>query len=389
MKQVTGRRGAAALATTAVLALAACGGSDEQKATTTAGEDTAKTQAVASIEAAKKLPEFTLEAPTIDLEKVRGKKIFNIPLTSAIPYVVAISKEGEKIAKEHGVEWVEHTNQGTPTEYAAGINQAIQQKADVIILSQGIDPQLVIPALRDAKRAGIPVLAAHNYQNGEQAPESVRDLLGGLANAPFAEAAALEVDFAVAQDGCDIKPLAINGADIPPSKVMQKAIEERLAELCPDVKLETLDVTVPEWGTKIRPEVQSRLTQDPKINWIFAHYDSMGIPAEAGIRAAGRIGDVKVVGFNGTPAVLKMLQDGKVIAGDVGENVNWLAYSAVDQAFRMLGAGPVIESGDVGSPVRVFDKSNVDDAGTPPTMHDGYGDAYVDGYRKLWGLEAR
>ena len=39
-------------------------------------------------------------------------------------------------------------NQGNPTQWAAGINQAISQKADLIILDAGNDPKLLIPQLQ-------------------------------------------------------------------------------------------------------------------------------------------------------------------------------------------------------------------------------------------------
>ena len=38
-------------------------------------------------------------------------------------------------------------------------------------------------------------------------------------------------------------------------------------------------------------------------------------------------------------------------------------------------------------PIRIFDKDNVDETGDPPTDSQGYGDAYRDGYMKLWGLK--
>jgi len=109
---------------------------------------------------------------------------------------------------------------------------------------------------------------------------------------------------------------------------------------------------------------------------------------EAGIRAAGKgDGSIRIASYNGTPAIMKLIQDGDIMAAEQGENINWLAYANMDQAFRTLGGGPIIEDGFVQTPLRTFDDSNIDEAGTPPVGDKGYGDAYVKGYNELWGIE--
>ncbi|MBN8866377.1 MAG: sugar ABC transporter substrate-binding protein [Solirubrobacterales bacterium] len=370
------------------LTIAACGSDDSgNSGGSGSGSDSSSAQAKAkeAIAKAQEVPAFTLDAPKIDLSKIKGKTIFNIPLSSAIPFEVEISERMKEIATDQGLKWIEYPNQGTPTEWASGISQAIQQKVDLIILSQGIDPKQVIPQLKAAKSAGIPVLVTHTYQEGQQTPAAVADLIAANANAPFEEAGRLQSEYAIAQDGCDIKPVIVNAPDIVPSEYVQKGLLAGISDLCPDVEPKVIDVNVTEWATKIQPEVQSALTQDPDINWVLTHYDSMTIPATAGIRAAGKTGQVGVTGFNGTTEVLKMVQDGTITA-DVGESTSWLAYASIDQGFRVLGAGPVIEDGNVGTPLRLFDSSNIDEAGNPPKPGEGYGDAYVEGYEKLWGL---
>jgi ribose transport system substrate-binding protein len=81
---------------------------------------------------------------------------------------------------------------------------------------------------------------------------------------------------------------------------------------------------------------------------------------------------------------MKLIQDGKVMAMDVGENIAWLGYSEMDQAGRILtGADPIADGNEM-TPLRVFTKDNIDETGTPPTPDKGYGDAYVSGYGALW-----
>jgi len=385
------------MAALAIFVIAACG--DDEPASSGSGSETTATEpeaagggaqeeAKAAVEAAKKIPEFTLEAEPVDLSKIKGKKIFNVPVASTIPYVAAVDKEMQRLAKDNGLEFVQYENEGNPTQWAAGINQAIQQKADVIIMNSGNDPRLVIPQLKRAKEAGIPVLVAHLYQNGTGPQDEVKDLVTGYVTVPFAESARLSVDYAVAESGCDgMSALIINAKEVPPSQGIVDAMKEHLTKRCPDSKVAEINVPVVEWGTKIRPEVQSAIQRDPTLKWVLPIYDSMSLGAEAGIRAAGKgDGSIRIASYNGTPAIMKLIQDGDIMAAEQGENINWLAYGTMDQAFRVLGGGPIIEDGNVQTPLRTFDDSNIDEAGTPPAGDKGYGDAYVKGYEKLWGL---
>jgi ribose transport system substrate-binding protein len=101
------------------------------------------------------------------------------------------------------------------------------------------------------------------------------------------------------------------------------------------------------------------------------------------IRAAGAGGRVKISTFNGTPFVLKLLQENDVLTSDVGESLAWVGWASMDQAFRAIAGEPPVRSEH--TPLRVFDATNVAQAGNPPRFDSGYGDAYIQGYRKLWG----
>ena len=372
--------------------VAACGDDDSDDggdSGSTTSTDTGDSQQTAqdSVDEAKQIPEFTLEADPVDLEKVKGKTIFNIPVSSAIPYVADVDEQMQQIAKDTGVEWVQFENQGTPTEWGQGIEQGVNQGADLINLDAGLDPSLVIPQLKKAKQAGIPVQVSHLYEDGTGPSADYADLVSSIVTVPFHKSGELSVDYAVSQDGCDVDVLIINAAEVPPSDGIVDAMQSRLTELCPDANTKVINVPVVDWGTKIQPEVQSALQANPKLNWILPIYDSMSLPAEAGVKAAQKgDGSVQIASYNGTPDVLKLIQDGDIMAAEQGENVNWLGYANMDQMFRTLGAGPIIEDGNVQTPLRTFDDSNIDEVGTPPAADKGYGDAYVSGYESLWGI---
>ena len=92
----------------------------------------------------------------------------------------------------------------------------------------------------------------------------------------------------------------------------------------------------------------------------------------------------KIVSYNGTPFVLDMMRDGDIVEMDVGKSLGWVGMAGIDADMRVLcGKGTVTK---LNTPAYIFDKSNVATAGKPATFNDGYGDAHIAGFKKLWGL---
>jgi ribose transport system substrate-binding protein len=108
------------------------------------------------------------------------------------------------------------------------------------------------------------------------------------------------------------------------------------------------------------------------------------VPATtAALHLEGRSKGVGIATYNGTPAILGNIQSGNFVTMDVGESAPWIAYSSMDQAFRLLAGKPIVKASN---PVRVWYSGNVSQAGNPPTLTQGYGSAFEVGFFKLWGL---
>jgi ribose transport system substrate-binding protein len=357
---------AAALAAVAILALPA-----------SAAVPGPIANAVRSYEA---VPAFKAPGPAIDASKARGKTIFIIPESSSIPFISTIDKSIVKVAKLVGVKTTVYTNQAQPSEWAAGMNQALAQKPDLIMLQGAPDPRVLQPQLAAAQKAGIPVLVTHFFEESDPLPPNVN----ALVRVQFNQAARLEADYTITDTGGKANVLIVTSNEVPIAKGMLNAMKQEFAKCGSSCKYTIVNVPIPDWATKIQTEVQSALVRNPEINYVIPFVDGMAQFTAAGITSAGKTGKVKISTFNGTPFALKMIQDGNVLAMDVGENLDWLGWADMDQALRMLvGAKPVYSEH---TPLRVFDKSNVAQTGRPPRDSTGYGNAYVAGYKKLWGL---
>jgi ribose transport system substrate-binding protein len=374
-----------AIAVLLVTGLAACGGDDETPeggggATNANGGGSSFEGAQANLDKYRAVPEFTAPGPEFDAAKVAGgKRLFVIPASTQIPFVATIANHMRDISKRTGVRMEIWQNQGQPSQWVQGMNAAESQGADAIVLLAGIDPAGLQPQIQAAKAKGIPTIVAHLYDDDQETAPN----LGGLVNIPYRLAGQLIADQAIADTEGDANALVITINQVKSTVPMVDGIKEEFEKYCADCKLSFTDVTIADVATKIQPNVQAALTSDPAINYVIALYDSAEAPfAAAGIRAAGRAEQVKISTFNGTPEILKEVENGDIIAMDVGENLDWIAHAVMDQSMRIMGGLDPVEN--AGVPVRVFDDANIAEAGADFT--GGFGEEYLSGYRQLWGL---
>lgn len=355
----------------------ACGDDDEQAGM--GGPDAAGVEAAGkAVERFRALPRFTPPGPSFDARReLRGKLIYEIPITSEVPFIGAVERGMRQAAGEVGATLETFPNQGRPSQWAQGIRTAVASHADAILLLAQ-DPDLVRPQVEQAEAAGLPVVVLRTTGEGEPCPETGTTCVPG----PFEQAGRLEADFVIADSGGDANVLVITSNDARSTRSLVRGLEQEFAARCPACDVQYVDVPIPDWAAKVRGEVQSALVRDPMIDYVIPIYDSMSQFAVPAIVAGGASERVRIATFNGTPFVLEMLQDGDVVAMDAGENLAWVGWAAMDQAFRVVAGERPVRSER--TPLRVFEAQNVDEAGTPPRFDRGYGRAYVDGYRELW-----
>jgi ribose transport system substrate-binding protein len=336
--------------------------------------------AQANLNRYKAVPKFVAPGPAFDARaSARGKTLFVIPASSQVPFVSTINNHIRRIATPIGLKVTTWQNQGQPSQWVQGMNAAIAQKASAIVLLAGNDPAALQPQIKAAKAKGIPTIVAHLYDENQPSAPNV----GGVVNIPYKIAGRLIADQAIVDTKGDANAVVVTINQVKSTIPMVQGIREEFRRYCQDCKLKFTDVTIADIATKIQPNVQAALTADPSINYVIALYDSAEVPfVAAAIRAAGRIGRVKVSTFNGTPEMLKLVKQGDIVNMNVGENLEWIGYAVVDQSMRIMGGLKPVKSERV--PVRVFDRSNIGQAG--PRFTSGWGNTYVSGYRKLWRL---
>ena len=328
-----------------------------------------------------KIPTFNSPLPAFDAAAcMKNKKILSIPVSSTIPFVQGTEKAMAETAKSVGFTVDHWKNQGNPTQWAQGVSQAISGKYDAIDFWGGIIPSSLGPQVAAAHAAGLKIFAA-SYSDTTQKGDPAADV--SLAQ-PFSKAGEIIAAWIANKTQGKANVLIIGSDDIQQSRPYAKSIADSLNKFCGGgCKHSYHSVTIPDWASKIQPTVQSALIADSTINYVVPLYDSMSQFVLPALTITGRKDSVKIATFNGTPFVIDLVRRGDVEM-DVGESLRWLADATLDGYMRGLCGLP---AGDVlNVPLRIFNSENAKEAGDPAEFNKGYGDADVEGFRKLWGL---
>lgn len=325
------------------------------------------------------IPNFAPPGEPFDAKQcMAGKSILSIPGSSSVPFLATINASMAKIAQMVGFKFQIWENQGQPTQWSQGLDYGATNKFNLIDLLAGADPRVLTPQIKAARDAGAIVTASH-VTGFEQ------DVPGGVtATIPidYKQAGKLLAEWTITKTGGKTNALVLVTNEVLSTDSMMAGIKEAFAG-CSDCKYTTVNVSIPDWASKIQPNVQSAVIADPTINYIIPIYDSMSQFVVPALTITGATDRVKVATFNGTPFVLDMIRNGQVEM-DVGENLDWIAYGLLDAQMRLLcGLEPVK---DPKIPLMIFDANNAATAGTPAEASKGYGDAYLAGYKALWKL---
>ncbi|QNN25349.1 sugar ABC transporter substrate-binding protein [Planctomycetales bacterium ZRK34] len=210
------------------------------------------------------------------------------------------------------------------------VEQMIAQQVDAIVIAPA-DSKALAPVLKRALEAGVVVVNIDNKlddgvleQSGIDIPFVGPDNRDGARKAGEHLAKTLKPGDEVAiLEGV---PTAFNGQQ------RRAGFEDALKA----AELKIVAVQSGQWEmAKANSVAAAMLSEHPNLKAIAASNDSMALGAAAAIKAAGREGQVKVVGFDNISAVQQMIKDGKILA-TVDQHGDQLAVYGIEQALAML-----------------------------------------------------
>lgn len=363
----------------AVLFIGALGPCEWASAADTALTPAARSELEAMLEPNMGESHFVAPAP-IDPSSLKGKLIFTIPVSTAIPFCDIVDRQMDEFAKRLGIRHEVWQSNAQIGQWVQGFTTAIAHKADLINVACGLDPATVAPQIKEALSQGIPVVAAHTYALGQ----TPLDGLSGIVYGAYIHAAELETAWVILKTEGKADVLVITAPSTANSQYIEKAITGMFAKYCPGCKVHVTGVNAADWATKVGPTVQSAILADRSLDYVIPIYDGMVQFAMPAIITSGGSDRVKIASFNATPAVLDMIRTADIVTFDSGEDTTWLAGAILDQDMRVLLKQPLVK--DYAAGIRAFTKTDIEAAGVPAKYGVGYGDGAEKGYEALWGL---
>jgi ribose transport system substrate-binding protein len=379
-----------ALLLTGALLLAACG--DEADSNSGAASPSNAAAANEGVQTARKIvataqqpQEWKAPGPAFDASAADGASVWFVGDNLQIPFNAGVVSGLKDALGEVGATLRAFDGKGQISEQTKGIEQAIGQGADLIVIG-GIPYTLLKAHLQEAKAAGIPVVIWGGWSPGtrpDDVPESV--VAGGSHS--YINAGTWMADWIVADSGgsANVGLITVSDAGLLAEQVADSVTAE-LERLCDDCTVETLDARIPQWSDLART-VPSFLRAHPDVDYLAPLFDGMVPFIVPGLRTAGATDDVCIATFNGTPAVLELMQrGGSGVCADVGAVSVPQGWGLADQVLRVIAGEPPVADDDIKAMERLITKDTIGDLDLAADQASWYTDEdYQQRYRELWG----
>ncbi|NGN96646.1 substrate-binding domain-containing protein [Grimontia sp. S25] len=190
----------------------------------------------------------------------------------------------EAAANTDGVDTVVLDAGGDVARQIAQMQDLIQQKVDVIIIWP-TNGKAVVPVIRKAQQAGIPVVVT-NSNVADEGQQFIASFSGPNNIKQGAYSAEMMCD-ALDNKGQIVQISGQPGYTTAIER--QQGFEVRLAEVCPDVKI--METQPGDWNReKSQRVMENFLTKYDNIDGVYSGDDNMGVGALNAAKAAGREG---------------------------------------------------------------------------------------------------
>jgi ribose transport system substrate-binding protein len=198
------------------------------------------------------------------------------------------------------------------TDFAAqqeAVENFITEQYDVIVIAPADSAAMVNPIV-DALNAGVHVINIDVALDQQAMADAGIDLaFFGPDNRAGAKLAGDSLGQALGEGG---KVVILEGIPVADNAKQRKlGFDDSVAEY----KLDLLESRTANWETEEANSVMTdMLTKYPDVQGVMAANDSMALGVIAALEAAGKTGQVQVVGFDNIPGVRQYIKDGAMLS---------------------------------------------------------------------------
>jgi ribose transport system substrate-binding protein len=352
----------------------ACGSSGSGKSSSSPAGGDAAVAAKAKANLAQYLatPTEIAQRTLLPSPPPKGKTIIFLSQAD-VPNVVAIGTGGIAAAKAIGWNASAITyDPASPASLQAALSSALIKHPTAVVVT-GSDPATFGSSiLASYKAANVPIIVTDEA--------SVPAGLIGNPGGPkyFTAVGKALADWFVADSGGKGSVLLAHVPAFPTLDVYNKAFTDQVNSLCPDCKVQTVDISVSQLDQgQTASVVVAALRKSPSTKYVIFDDGSFATGINSALSAAG-LSDIKIGGVDAGPDNLAAIRSGSQQAWIASSSYN-AGYSAIDIALRYVEKAPI--SSDDLQPFQLLTKANIGSmtAWSYPTDSAAQ-------YLKLWGV---
>ena len=326
------RRLAASLAAATLMAAAVSGCSSSSSGHDTKSNGTAVAK-VESLVAGMQASQTSWNGPNTGPTADKGKRLIYLSGQQSNSLDAAYGTYLQQAAQKIGWTVSIIDGQGTPTGWLSGMDQAVAQHPDAIIIFA--DATSLKKPIAAATSAGIPVIGLH-------AAEVTGPTSGLFTNIQedAAQIGKAEADYAIAASGGHAKAIVVTHNEYGIAKIKSDAMKAELAT-CSGCKLEA-DVNFPaaEASNRMAQLATSWVSQYGTSFYAMTVGDNDWDFAVPSLASGGAPKTVRLIGSDGTAAAYQRIRTGNYEVATVPEPAQEEAYYAIYQANLALHHQP-------------------------------------------------
>ncbi len=245
----------------------------------------------------------------------------------------------------------------------------VQKQIDLLTAELGKNPQALCFAALDTKAAtnllqqckdkGIPVVG---FDSGVDSDIPVSTVATDSRNA--AAAAADKMAEAIGGKG----DIAIIGhSDTAKTGIDRRdGFKDQIEAKYPDIKIVSIQIGDGD-HQKSADIAKTVLAQNPNLKGIFGTNEGSAVGAYNGVKEAGMLGKVVLIGFDSSKTLKDAVRSGDIY-GAISQDPVGMGYKAVETALKAYKGETVEKFVDTG--YKWYDKTNVDSAELQPLLYD-------------------
>jgi ribose transport system substrate-binding protein len=248
-------------------------------------------------------------------------------ITLTDPFFVRLNNGMKEAAQRRGVDLIINNPNGDPTAQANAIENFTQQQVDVIIVDP-IDPNGVLPSMRAAKEAGIPVMAV------DEVLEDVDfiDASVGHDNREVGKRLGEELVEEQRRTGEDYRVGIVQTFDAPIENTRVAGFQEAVSG---NPNIEVVGRTDAKFNVeRAATGAENLITSDPKLNWFYTTGGNYGIGVWSAIQSQGKQGDVRFLGWDMTEQLVAPMKNGTYLMA-AQQDAKGIGETAIDVAVRL------------------------------------------------------